>query len=172
MRPATGRQRGAAIVGCRAAAGWGILGPMTLNLGDGRIVVGTARTERADAIDLVRGWLDAMARRDFAAAAPMMVTGARVVISGGHEFGTLEDFAAFSAGRYATLRKQADAFETCEAPGGIAVYVRGTASGAFVDGTEFTGARWVDRFQVTQGRIAGLETWSDLAELRLARGAS
>ena len=158
---------------------------MTLNLGDGRIVVGTARTERADAIDLVRGWLDAMARRDFAAAAPMMVTGARVVISGGHEFaaigatdfvasefGTLEDFAAFSAGRYATLRKQADAFETCEAPGGIAVYVRGTASGAFVDGTEFTGARWVDRFQVTQGRIAGLETWSDLAELRLARGAS
>ncbi len=150
---------------------WGILDPMTLNLGDGRIVVGSARTERADAIDLVRGWLDAMARRDFGAAASMMVAGARVVISGGHEFRTLEDFAAFSAGRYTTLRKQADAFETCEAPGGIAVYVRGTASGAFVDGKEFTGARWVDRFQVTQGRIAGLETWSDLAELRLALGA-
>jgi ABC transporter DrrB family efflux protein len=38
------------------------------------------------------------------------------------------------------LRKQADAFETCDAPGGIAVYVRGTASGAFADGVEFGGA--------------------------------
>lgn len=145
---------------------------MTINLGDGRIVVGTARTERADAIDLVRGWLDAMARRDLGAAAALMAAGARVTISGGHEFGALEDFAGYSAARYATLRKQADAFETCDAPGGIAVYVRGTAVGAFLDGMEFTGARWVDRFQVTQGRIAGVEAWSDLAELRLARGAS
>lgn len=152
--------------------GWGILDAMTLNLGDGRIVVGTARTERADAIDLARNWLDALTRGDLAAAAALMAPGARITISGGHGFGALEEFAAFSAGRYASLRKQADAFETCDAPGGIAVYVRGTASGAFADGVEFGGARWCDRFQVAQGRITGLETWSDLAELRLAGGAT
>ena len=145
---------------------------MTLNLGDGRIVVGTARTERADAIDLVRNWLDALGRRELPAAAALMAPGARITISGGHEFSALEDFAAFSAGRYASLHKQADAFETCDAPGGIAVYVRGTASGAFADGRTFAGARWCDRFQVAQGRIAGLETWSDLAEVRLVGGAA
>lgn len=145
---------------------------MTLNLGDGRIVVGTARTERADAIDLVRNWLDAVSRGDLPAAAALMAPGAHITVSGGHGFGSLEDLAASAAARYASLHRQADAFETCDAPGGIAVYVRGTANGAFIDGTAFSGARWCDRFQVAQGRIVGLETWSDLAELRLAGGAA
>jgi hypothetical protein len=141
---------------------------MTLKLGEGGIVVGTARTERADAIDLVRHWLDAMTRRELPVAASLMAPGVRITISGGHEFGALEDLAAFSAARYASLHKQADAFETCDAPGGVAVYVRGTASGAFADGAAFSGARWCDRFQVAQGRITALEAWSDLAGSRAA----
>lgn len=139
---------------------------MTGNLGDGRIVVGAARTERADAIDLARNWLDAVWRRDVAAAAAMMAPGARITISGGHQFATLEAFAAFAAGRYAELRKQADAFEACEAAGGLAVYVRGTLSGAFTDGTPLSAVRWCDRFLVAQGRIADIDTWSDIAEIR------
>lgn len=139
---------------------------MTGNLGDGRIVVGTARTERADAIDLARNWLDAVWRRDPAAAAAMMAPGARITISGGHVFASLEPFAAYAAARYATFRKQADAFEVCEAAGGLAVYVRGTLSGSFIDGTPFSAVRWCDRFLVVQGRIADIDTWSDLAEAR------
>lgn len=144
---------------------------MTGNLGDGRIVVGAARTERADAIDLARNWLDATWRRDLAAATAMMAPGARIAISGGHGFATLEAFASFAAERYAELRKQADAFEACEAAGGLAVYVRGTASGSFADGTPFSAVRWCDRFLVVQGRIADIETWSDLAEARAAAAA-
>ncbi|MFM7626279.1 MAG: nuclear transport factor 2 family protein [Gammaproteobacteria bacterium] len=144
---------------------------MTGNLGDGRIVVGTARTERADAIDLARNWLDAMWRRDLPAAAGMMAPGARVTISGGHQFVSLEAFAAFAAGRYADFRKRADAFEACEAAGGLAVYVRGTASGSFNDGAPFSAVRWCDRFLVAQGRIVDIETWSDLAETRAGTAA-
>lgn len=150
----------------------GHTGGMTLNLGDGRIVVGTARTERADAIDLARNWLDAVWRRDLGAASAMMAPGARVTISGGHQFATLEAFAAFAAGRYRDFRKQADAFEACEAAGGLAVYVRGTLSGAFVDGQPFTAVRWCDRFLVAQGRITDIETWSDLAEARAGAAAT
>lgn len=143
---------------------------MTGNLGDGRIVVGIARTERADAIDLARNWLDALWRRDLDAAAAMMAPGARITIPGGREFSTLEAFAAATVGRCAELRKQADAFEACEAAGGLAVYVRGTLSGAFTDGSPFAAVRWCDRFLVAQGRIAALESWSDLAELRVPAG--
>ena len=146
--------------------------PMTGNLGDGRIVVGTARTERADAIDLARNWLDAVWRRDLAAAAAMMTPGARVTISGGHQFAALEAFAAFAAERYAEFRKQADAFEACEAAGGLAVYVRGTLSGTFKDGVPFSAVRWCDRFLVAQGRIIDIETWSDIAETRAGAAAT
>jgi hypothetical protein len=139
---------------------------MAGNLGDGRIVVGIARTERADAIDLARNWLDAVWRRDLAAAAAMMGAGTRITISGGHQFASLDAFAAFAAGRYAEFRKQSDAFEACEAAGGLAVYVRGTLSGAFKDGTPFSAERWCDRFLVAQGRIVDIETWSDIAETR------
>lgn len=145
---------------------------MTGNLGDGRIVVGIARTERADAIDLARAWLDANGRRDLAAAAAMMAPGARVTISGGHVFPSLEAFAAFAAGRYAGMHKQADAFEACEAAGGLAVYVRGTLSGSFIDGRPFAAVRWCDRFLVAQGRIVDIETWSDLAEARAVTGST
>jgi hypothetical protein len=127
---------------------------MTGNLGDGRIVVGTARTERADAIDLARNWLDAVWRRDLAAATAMMAPGARVTISGGHQFAALE------------------AFEACEAAGGLAVYVRGTLSGTFKDGVPFSAVRWCDRFLVAQGRIIDIETWSDIAETRAGAAAT
>ena len=49
-------------------------------LGEGRIVVGTARGERGDAIDLVRRWFDAMASGDLAAAGGLMAAGQRIMV--------------------------------------------------------------------------------------------
>lgn len=138
------------------------------NLGDGRIVVGTARSERGDAIDLVRRWFDATSTSDLAAAGDLMAPGPRITVSGGHRFGSLQDFAEWGARRYAEVRKQCDSFEACEAAGGFAVYVRGEMQGAWKDGTPFSKVRWCDRFLVQGGRIVDLETWSDLAESRLA----
>lgn len=137
------------------------------NLGEGRIVVGSARGERGDAIDLVRRWFDATGAQDLAAAAGLMTHGPRIAVSGGHRFSSLEDFIVWGASRYAELRKQCDSFEACEAAGGIAVYVRGEMSGRWADGLPFSRIRWCDRFLVQAGRIVDLDTWSDLAESRL-----
>jgi len=137
-------------------------------LGDGRIVVGTARSERGDAIDLVRRWFDATGAHDLAAAADLMTHGPRIAVSGGHRFSSLEDFIVWGSTRYVELRKQCDSFEACEAAGGIAVYVRGEMSGRWADGLPFARVRWCDRFLVQGGRIVDLDTWSDLAESRLA----
>lgn len=140
---------------------------MATKLGDGGIVIGAARSERADAIDLVRSWFDAMSARDLAAATAMMSPAAPITVSGGHRFTALQDFAEFAAGRYASMVKQTEAIEVCEAPGGIAVYARGRLSGAWLDGRQFADIRWCDRFLVSAGRIVDLQTWSDIAEYSL-----
>jgi len=137
-------------------------------LGDGRIVVGTARSERGDAIDLVRRWFESTATGDLSAASALMSPNARITVSGGHRFTGLQDFIAFGAQRYAEVRKQCDSFEACEAAGGFAVYVRGEMQGTWSDGTPFNKVRWCDRFLVQGGRIADIDTWSDLAETRRA----
>lgn len=129
--------------------------------------MGTARSERGDAIDLVRRWFDATAGGDLAGAAALMSQGPRINVSGGHRFSSLEDFIAWGARRYAEVRKQCDSFEACEAAGGFAVYVRGEMSGRWSDGASFSRVRWCDRFLVQGGRIVDLDTWSDLAESRL-----
>jgi ketosteroid isomerase-like protein len=136
-------------------------------LGEGRIVVGTARGERGDAIDLVRRWFDSMASGDLDSASKLMAPGERITISGGHRFTSLAEFAAYAAGRYQEVRKQCDSFEACEAVGGFAVYVRGEMSGTWKDGTPFTQVRWCDRFLIQAGQIIELDTFSDLAETRL-----
>jgi hypothetical protein len=140
---------------------------MGSSLTDAGIVVGTARTERADAIALVRRWFDNMSARDLPGASKLMSSTMSIVISGGYRFSRLEDFAAFGADRYASVHKQTDHFEVCEAAGGVAVYVRGEMSGAWKDGKAFAGVRWCDRFLVSSGAIVDLQTWSDLAETRL-----
>lgn len=141
-----------------------------MSLGDSGIVVGAARSERADAIDIVRRWFDHLAAREVSAAAALMASPPAFVISGGHRFDSLEAFIAFVSSRYGTIRKQQDSVEACEAPGGFAIYARGELSGEWRDGSTFSGVRWCDRFLVQGGRITEVQTWSDLAETRIGKG--
>lgn len=137
-----------------------------MSLGDSGIVIGTARSERAEAIDLVRRWFDHLAARDVTAAAALMASPPNLVISGGHRFDSLEAFVAFVSSRYGAVRKHQDSVEACEAPGGFAIYARGDLSGEWSDGRAFSGVRWCDRLLVQSGRITDVQTWSDLAEVR------
>lgn len=151
-----------------SATGIGHTHAMGSFIADAGIVVGTARTERADAIDLIRRWFDAMGSRDLETAERLMAPTVTIVVSGGHRFSKLADFVAFGLDRYTSVHKQTDHFEVSEAAGGVAVYVRGEMSGSWRDGVTFSGVRWCDRFLVSSGLIGELQTWSDLAESRLA----
>lgn len=133
-----------------------------MSLGDTGIVVGSARSERADAIDLVRRWFDLLGAQDVAGAAALMSASPLITTSGAARFGSLPAFVAAMAERVATVRKQCEHFEACEAPGGFAIYVRGVMSGAWPDGESFAAVRWVDRLLVQGGRISEVQTWSDL----------
>ena len=55
-----------------------------------------------------------------------------------------------------------------EAPLGarVAVYISGTLHGEWTDGGPFEGIRFIDRFEVTGGKIVLQEVWNDLAAMR------
>jgi hypothetical protein len=54
-------------------------------------------------------------------------------------------------------------------PDEAVVYNTGTLYGAWPDGTEFEGNRYLDRFVVRAGKIVRMDVWNDSAEIILAR---
>lgn len=156
------RLRAYCRAGHRSSGGYGVISHR-----ESGIVVGAARSERAAAIDLVRQWFDAVNLGEASVAVGLMASPVAICISGGHRFTRLEDFMVFASKRYADVQKHIDAFEACEAAGGVAIYARGRMSGSWQDGRTFENVRWCDRFLVEQGLITDLQTWSDLAETRL-----
>ncbi len=114
--------------------------------------------------ELVRAFLDAMERRDLAAARAFLADDFAMLFPGGARFTRLEELVAHGAGRYRWVKKR---FERCdEAPeeGGVAVYCFGTLYGEWADGRPFEGIRFIDRFVVRGGRLADQKVWNDLGE--------
>ena len=82
--------------------------------------------------------------------------------------------AAFNATRYRWVTKKVEATETVA--GGTdahtVVYSRGHLHGACLDGREFDGNRYVDRYVVSEALITRMDVWNDSAEWLLdAAGA-
>jgi hypothetical protein len=46
------------------------------------------------------------------------------------------------------------------------VYIKGTLSGEWPDGTPFEGIRFIDRFEIKGGKLISQEVWNDIAEER------
>jgi hypothetical protein len=46
------------------------------------------------------------------------------------------------------------------------VYCHGTLEGCWLDGTAFSGVRFIDRFLVQGGLLVSQDVWNDLAEHR------
>ena len=76
----------------------------------------------------------------------------------------LEELVDWSKPRYRFVRKSYDGFDTCAGSDCAVVYCRGTLSGEWVDGTAFAGIRFIDRFELRDGRIVKQDVWNDIAE--------
>jgi ketosteroid isomerase-like protein len=139
---------------------------MNVNINDSGIVIGGGRTERAIAIDMVREFLDALSRRDLEAARAYLAPSFTMTVPGNQRFRTLAEFAAFNAARNGPVRKHIDGLEACEAPVGLSVYASGTMSGHWLDGSDFQGVRFCDRFVLRDGLIAEMQVWNDMADFR------
>lgn len=115
-----------------------------------------------DEATIVTRFLRLMEARDLAAAQAMLAPEFVMVFPGGVTMTRLEDLVGWSRTRYAHVIKTFNRIECTEG----AVWVSGTLAGEWLDGTAFAGIRYVDRFQIQDGRITRQEVWNDMAETR------
>jgi hypothetical protein len=110
---------------------------------------------------VVRQYLEAMERRDLAAARALLAPGFRMVFPGNRRFETLEQLVESARGRYRSARKTYERFD-CAAN---QVYCFGTLHGELLDGTPYSGIRFIDRFTVAGGKLVDQMVWNDMAEV-------
>jgi len=113
----------------------------------------------------VRAYLDAMERRDLAAAKTFLAPGFYMVFPGNKRFDALEQLVESAKGRYRSARKTYERYETA----GDAVYCYGTLHGELLDGAPYSGIRFIDRFTVRGGKLVDQNVWNDMAEVLGAR---
>jgi len=111
--------------------------------------------------EIVRQYLATMERRDLAAAKAMLAPGFSMMFPGGRRFDTLEALVEWARTRYRSARKTYERFDAA----GDTVYCFGTLYGEWLDGTPYSGIRFIDRFTVRDGKLVDQMVWNDLAEV-------
>ena len=119
-----------------------------------------------DAEDLVRDYLAAMEARDLSKAESMLGEGFEIRFPGTKVMTRLAELIDWAAPRYRFVTKTYEGFDVASAGGATVVYCRGTLAGEWPDGTTFAGIRFIDRFEVTDGKITRQDVWNDIAETR------
>lgn len=117
---------------------------------------------------LVRSYLDAMEARDLDRAKGMLAEGFRMVFPGPAVLHTLDELVAWSKERYQRVGKTYDHFDEIALEDGSVVYCFGSLHGVWLDGSTFDGIRFIDRFELRDGKIVDQKVWNDMGEVRLA----
>jgi limonene-1,2-epoxide hydrolase len=125
----------------------------------------TARTTAPDPAGIVMDYLAAMQDRDLARAEAHLGEGFCMVFPGTAPMHRLAELIDWARPRYRFVTKTCDAAEVIEGAPAV-VYTRGTLAGEWADGTGFAGIRFIDRFELADGKIIRQDVWNDIAEIR------
>lgn len=113
---------------------------------------------------LVEQYLSRCEARDLSAASRLLASEALIVFPGGVRYRTLEEMVAGAATRYRTVRKHRLApVVAAREDGATLVISQGTLEGEALDGTRFSGVRYLDLFIVQDGLIREQHVYNDLA---------
>jgi ketosteroid isomerase-like protein len=118
---------------------------------------------------IVRDYLDASMKPDPEKAATYVSEDVVITFTGGRRFDHPSGPTRFNAMRYKWVKKKMDRFDVSESETGTVVYSVGTLYGEWPDGTPFEGNRYIDRFEVENGKITKMDVWNDSAERILVR---
>ncbi len=120
--------------------------------------------EPARAVATVEKFLRLVEARQLDEAAPYLAPGVTITFPGGRRFTSLEEQVAAAAGRFRSVRKVFEKFDAVGDGEEVIVYAFGTLEGEALDGSAFSGVRFIDRFVLVDDRIVDQRVWNDMAE--------
>lgn len=121
---------------------------------------GQAQTDPAAT---VQEFLMAMQDRDLAKAKSFLAPEFVMTFPGDVSLTKLEDLVAWAKGRYQFVKKAFESFDATWKSDHAVVHCHGTLSGQWLDGREFAGIRFIDRFEVRNGLLVRQQVWNDMA---------
>jgi phenylpyruvate tautomerase PptA (4-oxalocrotonate tautomerase family)/limonene-1,2-epoxide hydrolase len=127
----------------------------------------TPAPARPDPLSLVQSFLSAMEARDIDAAQAMLGDGFTMNFPAAPSMDTLQELIDWAKPRYRFVKKTYEGYDAMQSAGDEAiVYCRGTLSGEWPDGEAFEGIRFIDRFEITNGKITRQDVWNDIADIK------
>ena len=115
-------------------------------------------------VSTVQQYLTAMENRELETAQAFLDKDFSMTFPGGNVFTELSQLVEWSKTRYQSIGKTYERFDESQSGNETVVYCYGTLSGVWLDGTDFSGVRFIDRFTVVDGLIRSQLVWNDLAE--------
>ena len=126
--------------------------------------------DRRAAIELIENFLAASMAGDREKSRTFVSPDLVLTFTGKRRFERAEQIGEFNSKRYASVKKDITCYDICqEEDGRLVVYCLGTLYGSWPDGTAIEGNRFVDRFEIRDGRITKIDVWNDSAEWLLTR---
>ena len=115
---------------------------------------------------IVREYLAAREARDYERANSLLHADFSMCFPGGVRLSRLTDLSARAGRRYRFVHKRYEGFDTFDDGLCAIVYCRGVLNGEALDGTPISDVRFIDRFELRDGRLIDQQVWNDLAEVR------
>ena len=102
--------------------------------------------------------------RDLESAAMLTAPDFKMQFPGSGVMTDFADLLDWAKDRYSAVGKTIEDISTSrKGPDTAIVYCHGTLSGTRTDGSSFDGIRFIDRFELRNGRICRQDVWNDLA---------
>ncbi len=119
-----------------------------------------------DPVQIALDFLTALEARDIPMAEALLDSAFRMTFPGTEPMATIAELIDWARDRYRFVRKTITATEAFHKDSANVVYVTGTLSGEWPDGTPFEGIRFIDRFEIKGGKLVSQDVWNDIAEVR------
>lgn len=120
------------------------------------------------AIKIVEDFLEASMKPDPEKAATYMSADVKITFTGGRVMPNAYAITDFNSKRYSWVKKALGQFDAADNGDYVSVYSNGTLYGEWIDGSSFSNNRYLDRFEVRDGKIVRMDVWNDSAEWILA----
>ena len=115
-------------------------------------------------VQIVSNFLEASMAPDPVRASNFMSEDVKITFTVGRVLPDPLTITAFNGSRYAWVKKALGNFDWMDRGDHTVVYSNGTLYGEWPDGRSFSGNRYLDRFEVRNGKITRMDVWNDSAE--------